>query len=119
MFALTARNEDWDIQGYPEYYADLSPVDTRDDPDEWIEEIMERLRVPVWDHEDPRTVLDFGESVRRALGGDLARVRYSYATHFVMLVAKQGPEFARDVLVSWTYFILLIPHINNQGVTYE
>jgi len=100
MFALTARNEDWDIDGYPEYYADLSPVDTRGDADEWIEEIMERLRIPVWDQEDPRTVQNFGESVRRALGGDLARVRYSYATHFVMLVAKQGPEFARNVLVS-------------------
>jgi hypothetical protein len=99
MFALTARNEDWDINGYPEYYADLSRVDTREDADEWIEEVMERLRVPVWDEEDPRTVHEFGESVKRALGGDLGRVRYSYATHFVMFVAKQGPEFARIVLV--------------------
>ena len=100
MFALTARNEDWDTDGYPEYYADLSPVDTRANADEWNEEIIERLRIPVWDEENPRIVQDFGESVRRALGGDLARVRYSYATHFVMFVAKQGPEFAREVLVS-------------------
>ena len=100
MFALTARNEDWDIGGYPEYFADLSPIDTRGDADELIEEIMERLRIPVWDQEDPRTVQDFGESVRRALSDDLAKVRYSYATHFVMFVAKQGPEFAREVLVS-------------------
>ena len=100
MFALTARNEDWDIGGYPEYFADLSPIDARGDADDWIEEIMERLRIPVWDQEDPRTVQDFGESVRRALNDDLATVRYSYATHFVMFVAKQGPDFAREVLVS-------------------